>query len=69
MKTVYLILGWYFHRKVQRRVQAVGAYAAARQLRKQGVDVKAARLLVAYQPFPVLRHAVRVFKYHFFMRL
>jgi hypothetical protein len=51
-------LGWYFHRKWQRRVKSTGAYAAAKALRKQGVRLSVARLLVAYRPVPVLTDVV-----------
>lgn len=58
MRVIYLALGWYFHRKYQKRVRAVGAFAVAKQLRKQGVDLRVARLVVAYRPIPVLHHVV-----------
>ena len=56
MKLIFLALGWYFHRHYQHRVLIVGAYQTAKQLRKQGVDIRVARLLVAYRPVPALKH-------------
>jgi hypothetical protein len=58
LKRFYFAVGWYFHRKWQRRVKQVGAFAAAKALRKQGVRVSVARLLVAYRPIPTLYDVV-----------
>lgn len=56
-QSVLLGIGWWFHKRTQRRVRESGAYAAAAQLRNEGVDVRVARLLVAYRPIPVLVHS------------
>lgn len=57
-RTVYFAVGRWYWRHYQDAVRERGAYAVARQLRKQGVPVEVARAVLAARPYPILRRVV-----------
>jgi hypothetical protein len=57
-RSVYLAVGRFFWRRYNARARQVGAFAVARQLRKQGVPLEVARVIVAARPFPILRSRI-----------
>jgi hypothetical protein len=57
-RLVYFAIGRWYWRHYNARARQAGAFAVARQLRKQGVPLPVARALVAARPYPVLRRRV-----------
>lgn len=57
-RLVYFAIGRWVWRHYNAAARERGAYAVARQLRKQGVPLEVARAMVAARPYPILRRKV-----------